>query len=206
MVSRCDDRGEASYSPFAIGGRLRIVPPGWFPAGDNRIDLIIARGAFGSGEHETTADCLDALARLYCVAGARVLDVGCGTGILAIAALKLGAVSAVGVDIEAKAVACARVNAGLNAVDERLDLITGGLEDVGNQPFDLVLANIYGDVLLRLGSEIVRRTTPGAHLVLSGILWQDNFDVVKLFSKLGCTTCSNHLLSEYSTIVLQRAG
>jgi ribosomal protein L11 methyltransferase len=169
------------------------------------MDLVVARGAFGSGEHETTADCLDALARLSCVAGARVLDVGCGTGILAIAALKLGAVSAVGVDIDAKAVACARVNAELNAVEDRLQVISGSIEDVGDQAFDLVLANIYGDLVRQLGSEMVGRTAPGGHLVLSGILWEDNFDAVKLFSQLGCATCSNHLLTEYSTIVLRRS-
>jgi ribosomal protein L11 methyltransferase len=195
----------AFYTPFAIGDRFSVVPPGLSPSADGRIELIIARGAFGSGEHETTASCLETLGRLSCVAGARVLDVGCGTGILAIAALKLGAESAVGVDIDSRAVACARVNAELNEVQERLRLVTGGIEDLGDQTFDLVLANIYGDLLLQLGGEIVQRTAPSAHLVLSGILWEDNFDVVKLFTKLGCTTCSNHLLTEYSTIILRRS-
>jgi ribosomal protein L11 methyltransferase len=170
------------------------------------MDLVVGRGAFGSGEHETTASCLEALAGLASVSGARVLDVGCGTGILAIAALKLGAASAVGVDIDAKAVACARVNATLNGVEDRLQIVIGGIEDVGQEAFDLVLANIYGDILLQFGSEIVRRTAPGGHLVLSGILWEDNFEVAKLFAKHGCTTCSNHLLTEYSTMVLRRAG
>jgi ribosomal protein L11 methyltransferase len=195
----------AFYTPFAIAGRFGVLPPGSPPSTDGRIDLIIARGAFGSGEHETTASCLDVLGHLPCVAGTRVLDLGCGTGILAIAALKLGARSALGVDIDPRAVACARSNAALNSVADRLDLITGSIENAGDRAFDLVLANVYGDVLLRLGSELVRRTTPGAHLVLSGILWEDNFEVVKLFSKLGCTTCSNHLLIEYSTMVLRRS-
>jgi ribosomal protein L11 methyltransferase len=116
------------YKPFTIGSQFRITPPN-VPAGtDSCIDLVMQRGAFGSGEHETTESCLKVLEQRPEVKGAHVLDLGSGTGILAIAALKLGARHVVCVDIEQDAVESARVNCRLNHIDHRVTHVTGTLD------------------------------------------------------------------------------
>ena len=83
------------FKPFTIGERFRITPPEESNPEDNRINLVIGRGAFGSGEHETTASCLDLLEQNDIASGSHLLDLGSGTGVLALAALHLGAASAV---------------------------------------------------------------------------------------------------------------
>lgn len=192
------------YSPFEIGKKFRIVPPGTPPSAGGRIDLVIGKGAFGSGEHETTASCIETLETLPEVKGARVLDLGSGTGILAIAALKLGAASAVCIDIDPKAVETSRRNFELNGLADRAENITGVISSIPSADFDLILANIYGDLLLDLGQDLAARARPGGVLLLSGILWEYNYDVRSLFEKLGCTVVKNRMLEQFSTVLLRK--
>lgn len=192
------------FHPFEVGTRFRIIPPEAPPSTDGRIDLVISKGAFGSGEHETTASCLEILETLPAVRHARVLDLGCGTGILGIAALKLAADSVLGVDINPQAVETALRNCQLNGVDERAQLLTGVITDVKEKNYDLVLANIYGDLLLDLAGDLVARTRPGGHLLLSGMLWEYNFDVRKRYEGLGCAVLKNRMLPEFSTVLLKK--
>jgi ribosomal protein L11 methyltransferase len=189
------------YEAFNAGLRFRVIPPEHPRSTDGRIDLIMQRGAFGSGEHETTLSCLEALEELPGIAGTRVLDLGSGTGILAIAALNLGAAHALCVDIAAEAVATARINCRINGVAERTDHLAGTLDDVGQGPFDLVLANIYGDILLSLACPLATLTAPGGRLLLSGILWEYNFDIRQAYERNGCTLLSNRMLNEFSTLL-----
>jgi len=192
------------YQPFAIGERFRLVPPGTAAASDGRIDLIMERGAFGSGEHETTRSCLEILEARPEVAGARLLDLGSGTGILAIAALKLGAAGALCIDIAEEAVKSARHNGELNGVNDRIEHRCGTLEAVEERGFDLVLANIYGDILLDIADDLVACARPGALLLLSGMLWEYNFDVRQRYRQLGCVQLKNRLLEEFSTVLLSK--
>jgi len=192
------------YAPFHIGGRFRIIPPRP-PAGPNRIDLIMDRGAFGSGEHETTVSCLELLEKLPAVRGANVFDLGSGTGILSIAALKLGAATAICADISPEAVRNCRHNSRLNGVDERVTHLTGSLAELAADDFDLLLANIYGDLLLGFAAQIVPRVRPGGWLILSGILWEDNFSVRQAYEKAGCRVIRNRMLDEFSTLLLQKS-
>jgi len=192
------------YEPFRIGSKFRITPPRLPSSDDNSIDLIMQRGAFGSGEHETTVSCLEILENCPAVHGARVLDLGSGTGILAIAALKLGARHAVCVDIEADAVETARVNCQLNQLAAEVTHITGTLEAVKESDFDLVLANIYGDILLDLAEDLTAKLKPGGILLLSGILWEYNFDVRQAYEKTGCVVVRNRMLEEFSTTLMTR--
>jgi ribosomal protein L11 methyltransferase len=193
------------YPPFTIGATFRIVPPGTPASTDGRIDLVMNRGAFGSGEHETTASCLEMLAELPGVQGARLLDLGSGTGILALAALKLGAAHALCIDINPQAVETARRNGVLNGLSERLTHRTGTLDPVGEDQFDLVLANIYGDILLDLAQSLVGRARPGALLLLSGILWEYNFEVRQRYERLGCEVIRNRMLEQFSTVLLRKS-
>jgi ribosomal protein L11 methyltransferase len=161
----------------------------------------MARGAFGSGEHETTASCLEVLETLD-LAGARILDVGSGTGILAIASLELGAAHAVCVDISSDAVAAARENAELNGVNDRITHVRGELGDCPARRFELVVANIYGDLILELADELAARVQPGGQLLLSGILWEYTFPVAQRFERLGFRRRVSRMLEEYSTLLL----
>jgi ribosomal protein L11 methyltransferase len=165
----------------------------------------MARGAFGSGEHETTASCLEVLAGHLNLSGCRFLDVGSGTGILAIAAIKLGAAGGVCLDIDPDAVASARENCALNGIATPIRHICGTLDAVPATPaFGLILANIYGDLLLSLAPEMVRRTARGGRLLLSGILWEYNFEVRQAFERLGCQVLYHRMLDEFSTVLLGR--
>jgi ribosomal protein L11 methyltransferase len=193
-----------TYKPFNIGSKFRITPPGTPVTNDDRIDLIMQRGAFGSGEHETTESCLELLGNFPEISGARVLDLGSGTGILAIAALQLGAKHAVCVDIEPKAVETAVINCRLNDLDGRITHITGILDAVMERDFDIVLANIYGDILLDLAEALCVKLKPGGTLLLSGILWEYNFDVRQAYEKSGCEVIHNRMLEEFSTVLMHK--
>lgn len=191
-----------TYQPFDIGDSFRIIPPGHPAPVDGRLGLVMQRGAFGSGEHETTESCLEILESLHGVAGARVLDLGSGTGILAIAALKLGAGHAVCVDIDAQAVATARLNCTLNGLEGRATHLAGTLDAVAEGDFDLVLANIYGDILLDVAVPLARKVRHGGLLLLSGMLWEYNFAVRQAYEKQGFAVLRNRMLEEFSSLLL----
>ncbi len=192
------------FRPFDIGRRFRVLPEKTPISSIDRLDLIMAAGAFGSGEHETTASCLELLETLPEVRGAQLLDLGSGTGILSIAALKLGAERAVCVDLDPGAVATCRRNCELNRVAERVTHIQGTLAEVQENGFDLVLANIYGDILLEVADQLVAKTRTGAPLVLSGILWEYNFDIRQRYERLGCEVIKNRMLEEFSSVLLKK--
>lgn len=192
-----------TYQPFPIGTRFRIAPPGSEPVAD-RIDLVMQRGAFGSGEHETTESCLQCIEQMTGTREAQVLDLGSGTGVLAIAALKLGARHAVCVDIAPQAVATAQANCQLNGLADRATHLTGTLDAVAACDFDLILANIYGDILIDVAEPLCARLVTGGTLLLSGVLWENNFDVRQAYEKQGCQVIKNRLLEEFSTILMKK--
>jgi ribosomal protein L11 methyltransferase len=162
------------------------------------------KGAFGSGEHETTASCLEELERLPGIAGMRCLDLGSGTGILAIAAVRLGAAAVVAVDIApAAAVSCA-ANVGLNGVAERVFAVCGELACLRPGRYDLVMANIYAEIHLALAGEMVAMTRPGGYLLLSGIPTQDNFDVQLRFRREGCALLNSRYMEEFVTFLFRK--
>jgi len=194
------------FTPFEVGERFRVVPPGAPILDDERVPLVMAPGAFGSGEHETTASCLELLATLQEVEGAHLLDLGSGTGILAIAALKLGARRALCVDTDPAAVRTCQTNCRLNGVSDRVKHLCGSLDHVAEKPFDLILANVYGDILLALADRLVARARPGAPLLLSGILYQDAFEVRHRYQALGCVVVLERMLEEFTTLLLRRAA
>ncbi|WP_321372266.1 50S ribosomal protein L11 methyltransferase [uncultured Desulfuromusa sp.] len=193
-----------NYSPFDIGQRFTVVPATNFTVEKNRIKLIMDRGAFGSGEHETTQSCLEILENLPALKKLKSLDLGSGTGILTIASQLLNPGPAWCVDIEQSAVISGQRNCRLNHVDQNITHICGTLDDIKENNFDLILANIYGDILLDVAEELVNKAETGALLLLSGILWEYNFDVRKKYQALGCQLIKNRLLSEYSTILMQK--
>ena len=156
------------FRPISFGGRLWVSPHGMQIADEDPIVVWLDPGlAFGTGTHETTALCLEWLAGLD-LTGKRVLDVGCGSGILSIAALKLGAASADGIDIDQQAITASRKNAADNDVSARLRLSTDPADFHGE--YDLVIANILAGTLIEMAAELSKRTMHGGLLALSGIL------------------------------------
>ncbi len=156
------------FGPLSFGDRLCICPTGQQPPGEFAALVRLDPGlAFGTGSHPTTALCLEALAELD-LEGCRVLDYGCGSGILAVSALKLGAAEAWAVDNDPQALTAARANAERNRVAERLHLADSA-ESLPHRA-NLVVANILTRVLCALAPSLGRLAQPGAPLLLSGIL------------------------------------
>jgi len=162
------------YPPLRFGASLWIVPwnadtpPEALALGENATIVRLDPGlAFGSGTHATTALCLEWLESLD-PRGKSVLDVGCGSGILAIAALKLGAARAVGIDNDPQALVASHDNAERNEVAGRLDVFMP--DDAADAKYDIVVANILASALDALADSIASRVRPGGLLALSGIL------------------------------------
>lgn len=168
------------YTPIEIGEKLVVVPK-WLKHSDNgRNAVYIDPGmAFGTGKHETTSMCLKLLDSTD-LQDKTVADMGCGSGILGIAAMKLGAKSCMMNDIDPQAVKAAKENAELNGVD--CTILLGDLKNDGEQ-FDVIIANITADVLIRLSSVIESTAKKGTTVILSGIINERADDVVKAYGK-----------------------
>jgi ribosomal protein L11 methyltransferase len=158
------------FQPMRFGRRLWIYPWNQEPGGDDT-DAIVVRLdpglAFGTGTHPTTALCLEWLDSLD-LRGKRVVDYGCGSGVLAIAALKLGATHVLGVDNDPQALAASRDNAERNGVAAALDLCAP--PDFHAEPADVLVANILAGPLDELAARFAGIVKPGGELAISGIL------------------------------------
>lgn len=176
------------YVPLRFGAHTWIVPwnsdlPEEAQAADAAIVRLDPGLAFGSGTHPTTALCLqwlDALADGNVLQDQRVLDFGCGSGILALATLKLGAAHAVGVDNDPQALIATRDNAERNEVGDRLDVYLPNDEPVATYP--IVVANILASALIALADTLIARVAPGGQLAMSGILAGQEDEVIARYA------------------------
>lgn len=164
-------------APMRFGRRLWVCPEGAAAVGDDAVAVRLDPGlAFGTGTHPTTAMCLTWLDALN-LDGLRVLDYGCGSGVLAIAALKLGAASADGLDIDPQALVATRQNARANGVE--VQVVADPQPLLG--PYDVVLANILAGPLIDLANQISEYVKTGGRLALSGILEKQAASVRKAY-------------------------
>lgn len=186
LLERCNQRIEIledkdwerewmqHYAPMQFGPRLWVCPSWRQPPDPEAVNLLLDPGlAFGTGTHPTTALCLEQLADMP-LENTTVVDYGCGSGILAVAALKLGATRALGVDIDPQALTASRDNAGRNDIaEERLQLALP--EDGAITPWhgsgQVVIANILAGPLAELAPTLMTLAAPGATLLLSGLLY-----------------------------------
>jgi ribosomal protein L11 methyltransferase len=166
------------FAPIQISPRLWIVPSWHAPPDPAAINLLLDPGlAFGTGSHATTRLCLQWLEREV-RPGVSVVDYGCGSGILAIAALKLGARRADGVDIDERALLAARGNALHNRVDASFHSAAGAIR----QPAEIVVANILARPLIVLAPLLAGLTARGGRLALAGVLEEQAAEVREVYS------------------------
>ena len=198
------------YQPILVGQRL-VITPAWLDNPDpQRIPIRIDPGmAFGTGTHPTTQLCL-AMAEHYTLPGRPVIDLGCGSGILAIAALKLGASFALGVDIEAEAVDASMQNAALNGIESGLEVYKGSQAEILAGQFSLrqaplVFANILAPILVRLLDEgFGRMIEDGGCALLSGILAEQEDSVLQAAARNGLRLLERQQISDWVALALAR--
>ena len=205
------------FKPFRVGERL-VVKPTWEEYAGREGDLILEIDpgmAFGTGSHETTKLCLEALEGICRRSGeftgveyphpVTCLDVGTGSGILGIGAIKLGITSVAGVDIDPEAVKVAAENAGVNGVEKEMTVSTTPLERVDGT-FSVVVANILAEELVRMASLLVERVAPGGFLILSGILAVKEPLVLEGFAPFGLVPLPPAREGEWSCLVYRRTA
>lgn len=197
-----DDGSVWVLSPRAIHiGRLRIVPA--HLDGEPGALRLMDAAAFGTGLHATTALCLEALDDIVSISAPdAVLDVGTGSGVLALGALTIGVSRALGLDIDDEALRVAAGNARINALDGRLQLVRGGPEAVkGTWP--LVVANVLAAPLIEMAPALVRRVGHRGHLVLSGIPSSVADEVSQAYRRLGMRCVDVDARAGWAALVLQ---
>ncbi len=176
-------RSQADLRRVAVG-RLVVAPP-WDlppePGGEARTIVIQPSMGFGTGHHETTRLCLLLLQQVR-LAGRRVLDVGTGSGVLALAAARLGATDVEGIDCDEDALAAARDNIVLNRLEDRVRLRAADLRDAALDPADVVVANLTGALLVARAAGLAALLSPGGTLVASGFLEDEVPAVLEAFA------------------------
>jgi ribosomal protein L11 methyltransferase len=196
------------HFPVLRVGRRLVIRPTWreHTAGDDDVVLALDPGmAFGTGLHPTTRLCLAALEGLAdrgALAGRRLLDVGCGSGILAIAGVRLGAASALGVDTDPIAIEATAANARRNRIGRRVRAREGSLP-TGQRPFDVVVANLIASLLVRLAGDLRTEVAPGGTLLASGIFVDREKEVRDAFEAAGMRVAGR--LAEGDWVALEAA-
>ena len=201
-----------SYPPQPVGERL-IVVPCWNPEAGDRIPIILDPGlTFGTGAHPSTQMCMEFMEELV-KPGMDVIDLGSGSGILSIAALRLGAKTAIGVDIDPKAEDIARENAGFNDFGpDRFDAVTGNvtedrelMEALSKKHYDLVFVNIVADVIIGLAPLLKHFMDENTRVICSGILDVRECDVHAALEDAGLTILATKAREDWRSLVAGRA-
>ena len=201
-----------SYPPQPVGEKL-IVVPCWNPEAGDRIPIILDPGlTFGTGAHPSTQMCMEFMEELV-RPGMDVIDLGSGSGILSIAALRLGAKSAIGVDIDPKAEDIARENAGFNDLGpDRFDAVTGNVTEdrelmdrLSKTHYDLVFVNIVADVIIGLAPVLKHFMDENTRVICSGILDVRECDVHAALEDAGLTILATKAREDWRSLVAGRA-
>ena len=201
------ERWKAFFEPFEVSRRLAVRAPWhtWRAHDDQKVVVIDPSMAFGTGQHETTRLCLDRIDELCADTGTRpesLLDVGCGSGILSIAAVMADVGHVVGVDTDPDAVRIAAENAERNSVDGTIDW--GPAISAVDQTFDVVVANILTHILVELREALVARVRAGGRLIVSGILADQVDDLVSAFGRAGVEHRFRRRLGEWVLVEFHR--
>ena len=208
-----EESWKENYPPVEVGSRFTVLPY-WLADTDleGRLPVILDPGlTFGTGAHPSTQMVMEAMERLL-PQGGMCLDLGSGSGILSIAALRLGASQAIGVDIDPKAEDIARENAAYNQYDETVfTALTGNvltdrklMDRLRENRYDLVLVNIVADVIIGLAPVLPKFLTPETTLICSGILDTRLQDVLDALQKAGLTVVSTYQKEDWRCVAAKR--
>lgn len=181
-----NEEWEKSRDIIRVTDRIIIRPTfkNYSSENDEIVLIIDPKMSFGTGDHQTTKLMLK-FAEKYVKGGMKILDAGTGTGILAIASVKLGASNVVAFDIDEWCFENSKENAGLNNVSDSISLKICSIADITEKEFDLIFANIQKNVLLDISSEIAKRIKLNGILIISGILVTDEIDIFSCYKTLG---------------------
>ncbi|MBW6473555.1 MAG: 50S ribosomal protein L11 methyltransferase [Anaerolineaceae bacterium] len=200
------------YNPIKIGEKLLILPS-WLDQPEEDRNRVIVKidpsMAFGTGTHPTTQMCMS-LTEELCQPGMDVIDVGCGSGILSVTAIKLGAKKALGVDLDYASVVAAKNTAELNSVHEKLEVGLGSVTEINNGDFsfqnaDFVLTNILAPIILRLFTNgLSKLVKENGYLILSGILDYQSDEVVHKALEEGLNLIKKEMINDWVALAFQK--
>lgn len=194
------------YKPFTVGKNITVVPAWMDYAGEGVILRINPGMLFGTGSHNTTRLCLTLLEEIV-IPGMQVFDVGCGSGILSILSLLLGAAHATAVDIDAAAPRIAYENAALSGITkEKYTVLCGNVleEDVTDSTYDVVVANIVADVIIPLSAKVSRYLKKGGKFLCSGIINDRVDDVLEALSENGFSVIQKQQDGEWWAVLAEQ--
>lgn len=197
------------FKPLRVGSHF-VICPTWEPYGPLPLDRVLLMDpgmAFGTGHHETTRLCLEWLEGFSGMEGLNkrgtVLDVGTGSGILAVAAALVGHPAVVGLDNDPEAIEVARESVRINGVGDRVALVSGTTADIW-EAFDIVMANIQSGPLIQMAAELVRCTGNRGRLVLSGILLEQMDEVKRAYADCGMSFKESRAAGEWGLLVFEK--
>jgi ribosomal protein L11 methyltransferase len=194
-----------SFTPLPVGRSLVIVPSWWRgPVPEGRKIITLDPGmAFGTGHHPATAMCMEALERF---ATGSVLDVGCGSGILAITAALSGAERVIGVDNDPEAVIVARENVQINSLDGKVEIRDGTIDCVDEPDVDVIAANLFLNALTALAPAFYAKLKIGGTLIASGLRQDQGEPAQTAFERAGFTKVERIDKDEWTALVMRRPG
>ncbi len=199
-----NEEWEKSLNIIKVSDRIVIKPTfrEYSKAAGEIVINIVPKMSFGTGEHQTTKLVIQLLEK-YLEPGARLLDVGSGTGILSIVAVKLGAKSAVAVDNDEWCFENGNENCALNGVEEKIKIVLGEIKDIHENDFDLIAANIQKNILIRIAEEIKSKLNQKGIVILSGLLMNDEEDIVQVYKKFGFELVEKKQMDEWISLVMK---
>lgn len=195
------------YKPIKVSDRI-VIKPSWETYNKKKGQVILTLDpgmAFGTGTHETTMLCMQAIDQ-YIRPDHSLIDIGCGTGVLSIGALLLGAKAATAIDLDGNAVEIARKNAQINKVLDRMTLVHGNLLDEIEGSYDIVVANIIADVIIELSQYVTNYIKAGGLFISSGIIHERLDEVIEQIESVGLIIEKVEKMGEWAMVVSRYNG
>lgn len=200
-----NEEWEKNLNIIKVGERIVIRPTSknYQPEKDEIVLNIDPKMSFGTGEHETTKLVIKLLEK-YVTPGIAVLDVGTGTGILVIAAVKLGAGYGIGIDNDEVCYENGIENCIKNNLSDKIEIRTGTIEDIKQNDFDIVIANIHKNVLIDISKKLIGKTKHNGLIILSGLLIADEKEIVEFYLQKDCELVETIYMNEWCAIVFRK--